>query len=108
MVGATMSGTVSALLTAGLGITLEDFSMLPMLTLITAACKLTALPFVVLAPGHIRETDHASSDAVAGEEGRPVQKSTWTGAFGLAITLGVGITWSIGTAIHQLASNQPS
>eukprot|EP01051_Picozoa_sp_SAG22_P014281 SAG22_NODE_1708_length_3768_cov_2.094576_1_plen_157_part_00 len=114
MVGATMSGTVSALLTAGLGITLEDFSMLPALTLLTAGCKLTALPFVVLAPGHIRETDHAAvgtGDETAEthkQVERPAQKSTWFGAFGLALALGAGIVWSVGTAVYQLVSNQPS
>ena len=53
MVGGTVSGSVSALLTSGLGVTLTDFSALPALTIVTAVAKLTALPFIFLAPAHI-------------------------------------------------------
>ena len=90
-----------AVLTSALGITLEDFSSLPALTIITAACKLTALPFVGLAPSHIRE-----ADAGTGAPGE--QKRSKAGALGLAMALVAGVLWSIGTALWKLATVEPS
>ena len=62
MVGSTISGTISAQLTLALGVTLTDYSNLPLLTIITASLKLTALPFVVLAPKHISEASSAGQE----------------------------------------------
>jgi hypothetical protein len=62
MVGSTISGTISAQLTLALGVTLTDYSNLPLLTIITASLKLTALPFVVLAPKHISEATSAGQE----------------------------------------------
>ena len=47
------AGTLSALLIDALGVTLQDYSHLWDLTLITALAKLCAIPFVVLVPRDI-------------------------------------------------------
>ena len=51
--GTGVSGTLSAILTGALGVTLDDFSSLWMLTLFTAFARLLAIPFVLLVPMNI-------------------------------------------------------
>lgn len=125
MVGSTISGTLSAQLTLALGVTLTDYSNLPLLTIITASLKLTALPFVVLAPKHIHEAAPPSAKATAPAENPRKNSSTdtvddplltkqrgsgggqsgssWWGAFWLAFGLSSGILYSVANAIYRLA-----
>eukprot|EP01043_Picozoa_sp_COSAG02_P017675 COSAG02_NODE_806_length_16963_cov_20.149312_8_plen_231_part_00 len=125
MVGSTISGTLSAQLTLALGVTLTDYSNLPLLTMITASLKLTALPFVVLAPKHIHVAAPQSAKTTAPAEGptkgssaEPVDEpllgkqsgsvgvqigSSWWGAFWLAFGLSSGILYSVVNAIYRLA-----
>ena len=42
------SGSLSAILTAQLGVTLTDYSALPLLTIICSLSKLVALPFIFM------------------------------------------------------------
>ena len=125
MVGSTISGTLSAQLTLALGVTLTDYSNLPLLTIITASLKLTALPFVILAPKHIREAAPSLPKGVC--KGMPKEPATgadlldetlltehtertelqngssWWGAVCLAFCLSGGILYSVANAIFRLA-----
>jgi hypothetical protein len=126
MVGSTISGTLSAQLTLALGVTLTDYSNLPLLTIITASLKLTALPFVALAPKHIHEAAPPSAKASSAPvetlrknsstdptdeplltkhsgSGGGQSGSSWWGAFWLAFGLSSGIIYSVGNAIYRLA-----
>ena len=123
----TWSGCVR---TMALGMTLTDLikSFLPLLTMITASLKLTALPFV-LAPKHIHEAAPQSAKATAPAEGptkgssaEPVDDpllgkqrgsvadqivSSWWGALWRlarrAFSLSSGILHNVASAIYRVA-----
>ena len=92
-VGSSTSGAISAVLTASLGITLTDFSMLGTLTIVTGLAKLIALPFILLVPESV---DFAKKDT---------RRSVW-GAVALTTVLLGGIAGSVGTTVYKLISGE--
>ena len=88
-VGSTVGGSISAILTSSLGVTLDNYANLPLLTIVCSLSKLVAIPFILLVPANIHK---------AKEDRRP----STAGAVGLAVTLFGGIAYAVATAIWKL------
>ena len=90
--GTGVSGTLSAILTAALGVSLDDFSNLWWLTAITGLARLLAIPFVLLVPLNILDAKTRTSRSRGG-------------ALALLIGLVGGTLWAVATALYRLTGN---
>ena len=90
--GTGVSGTLSAILTAALGVSLDDFSNLWWLTAITGLARLLAIPFVLLVPLNILDAKTRTSRSRGG-------------ALALLIGLVGGTLWAVATALNRLTGN---
>ena len=87
--GTGVSGTFSAILTGAMGVTLDDYSSLWLLTTVTALAKLGAIPFVLLVPTDILDAK------------RRTERSRG-GAMALLVGLVGGTLWAVATALYRL------
>jgi hypothetical protein len=90
-VGGSVGGSISAILTTALGVTLTDYSNLPLLTIVCSLSKLTALPFIVMVPADIQK---AKDD----------RRHSRAGAIGLAVMFFGGVGYAVATAVYKLAN----
>ncbi len=87
--GGTISGSISAMIIEGFGITLSDYSNLWMLVMTCALVRLLAIPFIPLLPTKVLVARNINT--------------SWWGGLGLVVMLVTGICWAIGLVCYKLS-----